>query len=283
MLKIEPAPCEGPAETKAEMKFDVNGDLHELAGRVGENSAAMRRIEERAFESGCVSMVPIIPPGESGNVVVRHREVTDEHSVLTAMRGTFEEPMLHIPSGKYVVMDIDGEVMMSDTPFEQSSCADFLNAARGTVLILGLGIGMILVPLSQNDKVESVLVLEKNTHVIDLVAPSILRVPSVAPKVAIVRGDAFDTPDVLKDRRFDVVYLDIWPTLDTRNVPVFDELREKYTPFLKPGGEVLIWSETETRIRRGELDIMKMAYAKNKGMTLEEVNAELEKVLGCSE
>ena len=49
-----------------------------------------------------------------------------------------------INPGNYVRLHVDGELMMSDTPFERRTNEEFVRKASGKVMIAGLGIGMIL-------------------------------------------------------------------------------------------------------------------------------------------
>lgn len=84
---------------------------------------------------------------------------------------------------------------------------DAIQAARGRVLVHGLGLGAVLRPMLAKPEVESVEVVEWNADVCRLVAPAFGRGAGRGP-LQVTLGDAY-TAD-LGDRRWDVVYSDIW-------------------------------------------------------------------------
>lgn len=94
--------------------------------------------------------------------------------------------------------------MMSDTEHERMTNREILYRAKGNVLIAGLGIGMILHPILENENVQSVTVLEKEKDVIDLVSETLPR-----KKLQIVNADVFEWSPP-KDAKYDCIYFDIW-------------------------------------------------------------------------
>lgn len=131
--------------------------------------------------------------------------------------------------GEYVRLTYKGEVVMSDTMMEKRTNSDFCCNAHGDILIGGLGIGMIIMAIQDNDKVQSITVLEKNQEVIDMVASQL----PFNNKVQIICADVFSwKPE--KRQRFDCVYMDIWNYI---NSDVYHEemkpLKRKYGHYLK--------------------------------------------------
>jgi hypothetical protein len=123
-----------------------------------------------------------------------------------------------------------GGVMMSDTPMERNSNADFVRNANGNVIIFGLGLGMIVLPLLSDDTVTSITVVEIDKPLIDLVTP-FLKPFDIKNKLSIVQGDAFDyTPE--KTAKFDTIYFDIWISICDDNYEEQKKLTRKYSKYL---------------------------------------------------
>ena len=117
-------------------------------------------------------------------------------------------------------MHIGKEFMMSDTKMERKSNRDFIRAARGKVVIGGLGIGMLLHNILDKSEVDSVLVIENNKDVIDLVAPRFAH-----PKLTVVHGDVFTYET---KEKFDSIYFDIWATISEDNLDDIRKLHAKW-------------------------------------------------------
>jgi hypothetical protein len=106
---------------------------------------------------------------------------------------------------------------------------------------------MILVPILQNPKVKSVLVLEKYQDVIDLVeAPVRKAVSEDATKLTVLCADVFmwDPP---KGQVFDMIYFDIWPEICTDQLPAITKLKRKFCRRLRPDGWMKAWQEDHLR------------------------------------
>lgn len=58
-----------------------------------------------------------------------------------------------VSAGDYVKLSVGGTLMMSDTPMERRTNMEFIDKAKGDVMIAGLGIGLILENLNQRLKV----------------------------------------------------------------------------------------------------------------------------------
>jgi hypothetical protein len=101
-------------------------------------------------------------------------------------------------------LSIDGECWMCTNPCDMLDHKCVLDAARGRVLLTGLGLGLALVFCSANKAVRSVTVVEKDSRVVDLVWPMIrnrVRVPEV--EILVADANSYDPY-----RRFDFAYLD---------------------------------------------------------------------------
>ncbi|MBO6293441.1 MAG: hypothetical protein J6N51_14475 [Selenomonas sp.] len=145
----------------------------------------------------------------------------------------------HLIEGKeYVRLMVDNEIMMSDAPMEQISNEWVVENAHGDMLIAGLGIGLILLPIMEKVDVTSVIVVETNQNIIDIVAPQL----QFNKKVKIIHGNIFEyTPN----KQYDCIYFDIWPTICRDNAGEMESLMDKFGDYLKDSPNVWMkcWQE----------------------------------------
>lgn len=107
-------------------------------------------------------------------------------------------------------LDSDCTCMMSDTPMEKFTNQEFLNIARGTVLIAGLGIGMLPAALAEKDNVESITIIEYDQEIIDLVEPLIRQYVKNQEKIKIIKANAYTYPKENPNVKYDFIWIDIW-------------------------------------------------------------------------
>jgi hypothetical protein len=127
----------------------------------------------------------------------------------------------------------NGEIIMSNTPMEMRTNEKFIRYAHGNVLIAGLGLGMVLTQIGKKADVEKIVVIEKEQAIIDLVWQHIA--PQMYCKSAIHHGDIFAYREdiCLKyDRKFDVIYFDIWPAIRSDNWEDVKRLRKIWRSLL---------------------------------------------------
>jgi len=139
----------------------------------------------------------------------------------------------HYEAGKehlFLISKTEG-TMMSDYPEEKVTNQKFIDNAYGDILIFGLGIGLIVFPLLDEENVNSITIVEKDLELPLLVGPIIKKFDSFS-KVNIVNGDAFTHFDKL-DRKYDTIYFDIWSKITNESFEEMDRLHELYKPFLK--------------------------------------------------
>jgi hypothetical protein len=113
------------------------------------------------------------------------------------------EATMHLPYGVLV---------MQDTPEELATHLDFMLRANGRVLITGLGLGCVLRGCLANPNVESCTVVERDPHVLNLVAPHLPR-----DRFEIVKADATAYVADMPANTFDCAWHDLW------NDPARDE------------------------------------------------------------
>lgn len=161
-----------------------------------------------------------IPDGVSGNWRVESFTVTDE-DVRKNVRGLFR-PSEYVPAGTYKRLMRGKVVVMSNTPMEIETNSRFIRAAKGRVLINGLGLGMVLAAILKKPNVEHVTVVEKSPDVIKLVGPSFAQ-----ERVTIIEADALEWKPGKTDW-FDVVWHDIWDYITADNLEDMHKLHRRY-------------------------------------------------------
>jgi len=190
-------------------------------------------------------MVDVVPPGKQGIAEVRHVVVDEFSARSAAARGEYLRP------GTLAQLYVKGGLMMSDGAQERAMNCQAVREAHGDVLVVGLGIGMVLVPILRKAEVRSVTVVEKFADVVALVEPHIRRhVEEAAGKLEVVVGDAFSWVPSRSAQRWQSIYLDIWPYICTDNLPEIARLKRGFRRWLDkadPGAWIGAWIEDALR------------------------------------
>lgn len=128
-----------------------------------------------------------------------------------------------VPIGEEFTRLMRGDtVVMSDTPAEMRDHWAAVRMAKGSCLINGLGIGMVLKAVLKKPEVTDVTVVELSQDVLDMVAPHY-----ADERVTFVCASAFDyTPP--KGKRYGMVWHDIWDYICGDNLPEMHKLHRKY-------------------------------------------------------
>lgn len=161
-----------------------------------------------------------VPDGISGNWKVETFEVKEDDlsqkiSILKTGRG--------VPPGTYKKLMRDGICVMSNTPDEIRDFLRFVWRSKGSILVNGLGIGVLLKALLDKPDVTDVTVIEKSEDVIKLVAPTYL----VDSRVTIINADAFEYKPP-QNKRYNAVWHDIWDYITSDNLEEMKKLHRKY-------------------------------------------------------
>lgn len=150
--------------------------------------------------------------------------------------------LLHINSNK---------AMMSNHESETKTNQKFLDAAKGDVLIFGLGIGLIIFPLLEDDDITSITIIEIDNGLIDMISP-IIKERDTYSKVEIVNCDAFEYHNLIS-KNYDTIYFDIWATIDENSTNEMDQLENLYKKNLNEFGWIDSWcSEEKTFIKNNK-------------------------------
>jgi len=170
-----------------------------------------------------------MPEGVSGDWSVVKYVITEQDAEFHNMRSMFSFSCKgsRLVAGDYTKLMVGRNTMMSDTRDEIVDMYSFFLEAKGNILINGLGLGVGLKAVLDNDKVDFVTVIEKEQDVIDLIAPRFLNDVKYKDRVDIIHADAFEWKPP-KGVRYDVVWHDIWLNICTGNLDEMSKLHRKY-------------------------------------------------------
>ncbi len=184
-------------------------------------------------------MIDVVPESKFGTVLVRHHTVTELEAQLQCMKGLRSAPET------VAVLEVDGQIMMSDSLHEHITNTDIVLKSHGVMLIVGLGLGMILHPILAKPGVRSVTVVERNPDVIALIAPTLTEHLETG-RLEIVEGNIFAWEPPI-GVRYDVVYFDIWPTIAAGNYEQTKTLHRRALRWRKKGGVIMSWCRDRFR------------------------------------
>lgn len=164
-----------------------------------------------------------VPEGTSGQMSVVRFDVSEDESRMSFLTGRGRGT----PAGSYTKLVRQGSwgVVMSDTPDERRDHLEIMWAAKGRVLLNGLGLGCVLQCCARSEKVEKVTVVEKNEDVIKLVWPHYCE--RFGDKIEVVHADAFEYKPP-RGVRYGAVWHDIWDDMCEDNLPQMHKLHRKY-------------------------------------------------------
>lgn len=172
-----------------------------------------------------------LPEGESGNCKIERYTVSEAESNFSRMRSAFSSSRLgrYVMAGTYTRLVVDGGVMMSDTHDEIRDHLDPVRFARGTCFVTGLGLGCVVQGMLDKEdekySVDRVIVIEKNEHVISLVAPHFK--DRYGERFEVRNEDAL-TYKPPRGERYDIVWHDIWADICVDNLKTMGLLHRKY-------------------------------------------------------
>lgn len=197
-------------------------------------------MEKKEFKLGTCT----VPDGEKGDWRISTFSLTDEQIGLSNLRAIRNgTPELVVRPGTYRRLTHKSRgVVMSNTPMEILTCRDAYWAAKGHVLVSGLGMGMLLEGLLSKNDVASITVLEIEQDVIDLVAPHFAN----EPRLTVIQADAheFVPPTGTK---YDYAWHDIWDNISADNLPDMAKLTRRYARFMTKPGMQGVWSREMAR------------------------------------
>lgn len=135
----------------------------------------------------------------------------------------------------------DGDIWMSNEPFEQECYHEPIRNATGRVLVGGLGIGMLPFLIKDKLDVTKIDVVEKEYDVINLVWNQIRN-----EKMEIIKDGIYHFIETT-DRRYDFIHIDIWADFATTYDEIYTTIK-KAQKLLNPNGKIMCWLEENYEI-----------------------------------
>lgn len=157
------------------------------------------------FEASCPFPLLKVPPFVEFSAGKWRLRKTKGPPIIRGYFGGFQ-----IPHSDNWMLTHKDEVWMSVTPMELESSAHHVTEAKGAVLVMGFGMGVVAWNLAQKDDVTRVLVVEKDESIIKL-AQRLIALKGwekLRSKIVLHRGDALDYKATV-----DFVTADIWQQL----------------------------------------------------------------------
>jgi len=183
------------------------------------------------------TMTTLLPPGKAGVAEVTHFTLSEQdvrfanlHTMIHGRRDAL------VSLGRYVMLKVNGELVMSDTQMEKRTNREIVEEAHGRVLVARLGIGLVLHALAKKKNVTEITVVEKYPDVVTLVNPSL------PLGMRVVVADIFKWRPK-RGTRYDTIYFDIWSSICVDNLVEIRKLKRVFRPFLACGGWISAWKE----------------------------------------
>lgn len=177
------------------------------------------------------------PNKKFGNWRIEEFTVTENEAKFFNMRMHFQGKLDEcIQAGQYLRLEqlSTGYVVMSNTPMECNTNQVAYDYARGSVLVAGLGMGMILEAMLSKPEVTHIRVIEIDKDIIDYVGGFF----KDDPRVEIIQGDILNYYPT-KDEFYNYVWIDIWDDINNQNEPQIAELNERFKDHCN---EMNLWS-----------------------------------------
>lgn len=202
----------------------------------------------------CVS----VPEGQSGDWKISKFTVTKEEADLEHLRAIFnpQRPYRVCPPGEYTRLTCKGTIIMSDTPDEIRDHMPMVYAAKGDILITGLGLGMVLQACLRKPEVAHATVIELSPDVINLVGNHYQQM--FGDRLTIINVDAM-TWKPPKGTHYGAVWHDIWEHICGDCLPSMRTLRNRFRKVSDWQG---IWSyEYAMQSHRQTLALIRRHYS----------------------
>ena len=186
-----------------------------------------------------------VPEGEKGDWKISRFEVDEAGASFHNLRCSISGSRRTIETGIYTKLTRKGCLVMSDTPAEKQDHCYFLYKAKGDILINGLGLGWVVEVLLKMSQVTSITVIEISSDLIELVSNHYYS-KDINDKLIIINADAL-TWKPPKNKRYDVVWNDIWDDICSDNLENMKKLHRRYG---RRSDWVGSWCRAECEYRR---------------------------------
>lgn len=133
------------------------------------------------------------------------------------------------------------EIVMSDSWMECKTNINFVNNAKGNVLIAGLGIGLIVLAIQDNPDVKNITIIEKDESLKNIVLKQLSK--HLNDKINIIISDINEFEP---KEKYDTIYFDIWNNISGENLDEMNNLSDKFKNHLNKNGTIDSWRYKKT-------------------------------------
>lgn len=135
---------------------------------------------------------------------------------------------------KHRFMWLDKYLWMWDTPQERELQKELAKKSFGNVLVAGYGLGILQKYLLENNKVKSIITVEKYKEVLD----KMKGIDKIYGKIIIE-----DFYKISENKKFDCVIGDIWPDISKKFLKDYIKFKNKSNKILKKDGKIIAWGQ----------------------------------------
>lgn len=174
-----------------------------------------------------VPTVDDLPEASCGSFYIEKHTVTEADADVGRLYSFNPNSMgRYTPAGTYTGLKQGSTLWMSDTPDERCDHVEPVQRAKGTCLVGGLGIGLVVNAMLLKPEVERVIVVEIQKEVIHLVAPHYYK-KFGEERLDVIHADVLEWKPP-RDVRFEVCWWDIWANICSDNLPEMTKLHRRF-------------------------------------------------------
>lgn len=134
----------------------------------------------------------------------------------------------------------NGREWMAIKPSEIETMKCAIDAVSGKVVVFGLGLGYFPYMISLKSDVEEIVIVERDTNVIQLCKEFIIPQFPAKEKITIVQSDAFEYLETMGKQDFDYAFVDLWHDVSD-GLPLYVRTKKYEKKF--PQTQFLYWVE----------------------------------------
>lgn len=222
---------------------------------------AMARAADMIPDEAAREWLVSLPTYDDEGVVIDHFTITEQEATVDKLRAAFNPQRgdRSVDPGTYTRLTVDGRIWMTDTPAEvrDHEIADEPLADAESVLIVGLGMGMIVNRALTKHDIYRMDIVEIDPRIIKAVGPHYQRMAyDQGCDLRIHEADIHEWK-LPVGMTWDVGWFDIWPTINDDDMDEVTRLRKRFKPRC---GWFGAWAQDERIAMRKRVRSGKWAY-----------------------
>lgn len=244
-------------------------DEQQLRAAAADVDEALARARTMGPDERAPEWLVHVPPYDVDGVVVDRFEVSVEAASVDKLRVAFnpQRPDRSLDPGTYTRLTVDGCTWMTDTPAEtrdlwmvdaaMSRFPWWDGGRRTTMLVAGLGLGVVVNRAIRVHRMERIDVVERDARVVKAVGPhyeALAAEHDVDLNIDVADIHEWKAP---RGMTWDVGWFDIWATIDDEDMPEVKRLRDRFRTRLGWSGA---WAQEDRRASRRRIRSGRWAY-----------------------